>query len=56
LFLDKGIACRLGEFFALSRLGAVLFCLGCHGRSSACPFRDERNRRRVVPANPVTEG
>ena len=32
LFLDKGIARLFGEFFALSCLGAVLVCLGCHDR------------------------
>ena len=30
LFLDIGIACTLGDLFSLARLGAVLFCLGCH--------------------------
>ena len=35
LFLDKGIARPFGEFFALLCLGAVLFRLGRHGRSSA---------------------
>jgi hypothetical protein len=38
LFLDKGIARLFGEFFALLRLGAVLFCLARHHvrpRSSA---------------------
>ena len=38
LFLDKGIARLFGEFFALLRIGAVLFCLARHHvrpRSSA---------------------
>jgi hypothetical protein len=33
LFLDKGIARLFGEFFALSCLGAILFCLGRHSPS-----------------------
>ena len=31
LFLDKGIARLFGALLALSRLGAIFFCFGCHG-------------------------
>jgi len=33
VFLDKGISRLFGEFFALSCLGAILFCLGRHSPS-----------------------
>jgi hypothetical protein len=32
LLLDKGIARLGGVLFALSRLGAIFFCFGCHDR------------------------
>jgi hypothetical protein len=41
LFLDKGIARLLGALFALSRLGAVLFCLAYHWRFPVRPQHNE---------------
>jgi hypothetical protein len=31
LLLEKGIARLFGALFALSRIGAIFFCFGCHG-------------------------
>jgi hypothetical protein len=42
LLLDKGIARLFGALFALSRLGAVFVCLGCHDRR---PLRPQDNER-----------
>jgi hypothetical protein len=39
---DIGIACLLGVLFALSRLGAIFFCFGCHDRRPVRPVDDER--------------
>jgi hypothetical protein len=42
LLLDKRIARLAGALFALSRLGAVFVCLGCHDRR---PLRPQDNER-----------
>jgi hypothetical protein len=42
LLLDKGIAHLFGAFFALSRLGAVLFFPWMSDRAPVCAAHDER--------------
>jgi hypothetical protein len=53
VFLDKGIARVFGEFFALSCLGAILFCTSALVVTAHRPVRpvdDERERQ-----NPFSE-
>ena len=48
VFLDKGIARLFGEFFALSCLGAILFCTSALVVTAHRPVRpvdDERERQ-----------
>jgi hypothetical protein len=53
VFLDKGIARLFGEFFALSCLGAILFCTSALVVTAHRPVRpvdDERERQKSVLA------